>query len=297
MKGLHSIPAVALPGIVLLFTLLACSPMSALGSDIVFHEGVGGGLQTTTTHSDDSLPEIARAHDIGYNAITGANPALDPFLPDLGSTVLLPTRWLLPDLAAHSGIVINLAEMRLYLFNEREKDRVATYPVGIGDEGWDTPLGTYHVIEKIENPAWHVPASIRAQKPELPAVVPPGPDNPLGNRALRLSIGTVLIHGTDRPFGIGMRVSHGCIHLYPEDILELFRRVPVGTRVVIVNQPVKVALAGGRILVEVHENGVATQAQQAWQLLERKGIANLVDPEKFRAALVSHSGVVTDVTK
>lgn len=297
MKALHSIPAAALPGIVLLFTLLACSPMSALGSDIVFHEGLGGALQTTTTRSDDSLPEIARAHDIGYNAITGANPALDPFLPDPGSTVLLPTRWLLPDVAAHSGIVINLAEMRLYLFGEREKDRVATYPVGIGDEGWDTPLGTYHVIEKIENPAWHVPASIRAQKPELPAVVPPGPDNPLGNRALRLSIGTVLIHGTDRPFGIGMRVSHGCIHLYPEDILELFKRVPVGTRVVIVNQPVKVALAGGRVLVEVHENGVATQAQQAWQLLERKGIANLVDPEKFRAALGSHSGVVTDVTK
>ncbi|MBU5636867.1 L,D-transpeptidase family protein [Geomonas sp. Red69] len=284
-------------GFALLFALVACSPVSTRASDIVFHEGLGGGLQTTTTGSDDSLPEIARAHDIGYNAITGANPALDPFLPDSGSTVLLPTSWLLPDVAAHSGIVINLAEMRLYLFSERERDRVATYPVGIGDEGWDTPLGTYRVIEKIENPAWHVPASIRAQKPELPAVVPPGPNNPLGTRALRLSIGTVLIHGTDRPFGIGMRVSHGCIHLYPEDILELFKRVPIGTRVVIVNQPVKVALVGGRVLVEVHENGVATQAQQAWQLLERKGIANLVGPEKFHAALISHSGVVTDVTK
>ncbi|MCM0082604.1 L,D-transpeptidase family protein [Geomonas sp. Red32] len=273
----------------------------ALAAEVAFHGGVGGELKSLAAGEDDSLLEIARAHDLGYNEITSANPGVDPFVPDPGTKITLPTRWILPETPAEQGIVVNLADMRLYLFPGHRGKSVTTFPIGIGDEGWDTPLGTYSIIEKIEKPAWHVPASIRAQKPELPAVVPPGPDNPLGSHALRLSIGTVLIHGTDRPYGIGMRVSHGCMHLYPEDITALFRRVPVGTRVTIVDQPVKVAFSGGRVLVEVHED--VRQApgrdleREVRSLLEKKGVTAMVDQEKLKQALAARSGVVTDVTR
>ncbi|GFO55756.1 hypothetical protein GMSM_27630 [Geomonas sp. Red276] len=289
-----------LPVMLMLITALGGGGR-ALAAEVAFHGGVGGGLQSVTAGEDDSLLEIGRAHDLGYNEITSANPGVDPFVPDPGTSITLPTRWILPETPVEEGVVVNIADMRLYLFSGKRGNKVTTFPIGIGDEGWDTPLGTYHVIEKIVNPAWHVPASIRAQKPELPAVVPPGPDNPLGSHALRLSIGTVLIHGTDRPYGIGMRVSHGCMHLYPEDIAALFKRVPVGTRVTIVDQPVKVAFSGGRVLVEVHED--VRQApgrdleREARSLLEKKGVAALVNEAKLKEALAGRSGVVTDVTR
>ncbi|GFO70393.1 hypothetical protein GMLC_39720 [Geomonas limicola] len=272
-------------------------PPPLWAAEVSFHEGFGGSLGSTTTAVDDSLLEIARAHDLGYNEITAANPEVDPFLPDPGTRVTLPTAWLLPEVSGDPGIVVNIADLRLYHFPKHRNKAVSTYPIGIGDEGWDTPLGSYRIIEKIEHPAWHVPASIRAQKPELPAVVLPGPDNPLGSHALRLSLESVLIHGTDRPFGIGMRVSHGCIHLYPEDIVKLYGSVPVGTRVTIVNQPVKASLVGNRVLVEAHETEGKNLEQEAWQLLEKKGLAGKVDPGKLEAVLQSHAGIVTDVTK
>lgn len=277
--------------------LLISAPAPLCAAEVTFKEGFGGSLGSTTTATDDSLLEIARAHDLGYNEITAANPEVDPFLPDPGTRVTLPTAWLLPEVSRDPGIVVNIADLRLYLMPGHRDAAVTTYPIGIGDEGWDTPLGSYRIVEKIEHPAWYVPASIRAQKPELPAVVPPGPDNPLGSHALRLSLESVLIHGTDRPFGIGMRVSHGCIHLYPEDIVKLYRRVPVGTRVTIVNQPVKAALVGNRVLVEAHETEGKDLEQEAWRLLERKGLAGKVDRGKLEAVLQSHSGIVTDVTK
>jgi L,D-transpeptidase ErfK/SrfK len=187
--------------------------------------------------------------------------------------------------------------MRLYYFQPHHKDQVTTYPVGIGDEGWDTPLGTYKIVEKIVKPAWHVPASIRAQKPELPEIVPPGPNNPLGTHALRLSIGTVLIHGTDRPFGVGRRVSHGCIHLYPEDITKLFREVPLGTPVTIVRQQVKAAVVNGRVLVEIHDDGSQNLEQETVNLLVKKGLFARVDVAHLHAAVQANSGIPTDISR
>ena len=244
----------------------------------------------------DSLVELAWRNDVGYNEITAANPGVDPFDPEEGISVKIPERWILPDVPRLKGIVINLAEMRLYYFNSRNRDLVDTYPIGIGDEGWDTPIGTYRIIEKIVNPVWYVPASIRAQKPKLPPIVPPGPDNPLGTHALRLSIDTVLIHGTDRPYGIGRRVSHGCIHLYPEDIIELFRKVKLGTQVTIIRQQVKATVADGRVLVEIHGNGPDDAYQEALELLQKKGLVSKVNLVKLVAAVFANSGLPTDVT-
>ncbi len=269
----------------------------AFAAEIQFRHGVGGSTEIHTVGADDSLVELARRYDVGYNEIEAANAGVDPFIPDAGITVTIPGKWILPDIQAQKGIVINLAEMRLYYFDVPSRGLVETFPVGIGDEGWDTPTGTFHIIEKIVNPAWHVPASIRKQKPELPRIVPSGPDNPLGTHALRLSLGTVLIHGTDRPFGIGRRVSHGCIHLYPEDIVRLFRKVRVGTRVVIVRQPVKVATVDNRVLVEIHADGNEELEEETVNFLERKGLLDRVDNRKLQKALLVRSGVPTDITR
>ena len=284
----------------ILVCLIWCTELSrtcASGADLLFSQGVGGTVGHHTISAADSLVELAWQSDVGFNEITDANPGVDPLDPEEGITVTLPGQWILPEVPRRGGIVINLAEMRLYYSRTRRWDHVQTYPIGIGDEGWDTPVGTYRVVEKIANPAWHVPASIRAQKPELPAIVPPGPDNPLGTHALRLSIGTVLIHGTDRPYGIGRRVSHGCIHLYPEDIVELYRNVKLGTTVAIIRQPVKATLAGGRVLVEIHGGGTADAYREAVGELQKKGVLPRVDLVKLIAAALAESGMPTDVTR
>ncbi|GFE59569.1 hypothetical protein AOG2_01570 [Geobacter sp. AOG2] len=269
----------------------------ASGAEVVFSQGAGGAVAVHTVAPGESLVELARRYDVGFNEITAANPRIDPFIPAVGTPVTIPGSALLPDVPVHSGIVVNLAEMRLYSFPPRAGDAVDTFPVGIGDEGWDTPTGTYTIIQKIADPAWHVPPSIRRQRPELPPVVPPGPDNPLGARALRLSLGTVLIHGTNHPYGIGRKVSHGCIHLYPEDIDRLFRKVSVGTRVTIVRQPVKAAVVNGRLLVEVHDEAGCDLEQEVIDLLAEKALLARADLAKLAAAAKARSGMPTDITR
>jgi lipoprotein-anchoring transpeptidase ErfK/SrfK len=271
-------------------------PGHAVGTELIFHQDVGGQVLNHTILNDESLVELARHYDLGYNEIIAANPELDPFIPEAGVRAMIPMRWILPDVPKQAGIVINLAEMRLYYFSSRSGKKIETHPVGIGDEGWETPIGTYSIVEKIVNPAWYVPLSIREQKPELPAVMPSGPDNPLGTHALRLSIGTVLIHGTDRPFGIGRRVSHGCIHLYPEDIAHIFSKVRVGTRVTIVRQQVKATCADGRVLVEIHGDGGEGLEQEAVNLLVKKKLFSKVDLGRLRSAVLAQTGMPTDVT-
>jgi L,D-transpeptidase ErfK/SrfK len=282
----------------LLLGLIWClgQPGHAVGTELVFHQDVGGLVVTHTIRTDESLVELARHYDVGYNEITAANPGLDPFIPEAGAKAMIPLQWILPDVPKKHGIVINLAEMRMYYFSSRSGKIIETHPVGIGDEGWETPIGTFSIVEKIVNPAWNVPASIRGQKPELPPVVPSGPDNPLGTYALRLSIGTVLIHGTDRPFGIGRRVSHGCIHLYPEDIAHIFPKVGIGTRVTIVRQQVKATSANGRVLVEVHGDGGGGLEQEAVNLLVKKKLFSKVDLGRLRTAVLAQTGIPTDVT-
>jgi len=202
-----------------------------------------GRIYYTRVQNEETLRDIARAYDLGYDDIAAANPGLDPWTPDEGERVILPLAHVLPD-APREGIVINLAARRLFYFPpaaEGEPQQVVTHPIGIGREGWSTPLGKTEVAQKHVSPPWTVPASIRreraAEGDPLPAVVPPGPDNPLGSHALRLGWSSILIHGTNKPAGIGMRVSHGCIQLYPEDIVTLFADVPVGTPVMVVDQP------------------------------------------------------------
>ena len=211
------------------------------------------------SHKEDTLLDIARQFDIGYNEIVTANPELDPWLPGSGQRVLVPNRFILPD-APHKGIVINLAEMRLYYYPLKKKgqlQQVITHPIGVGREGWTTPLGKTRITQKKKDPTWTPPASILAEHLEkgdpLPRVVPAGPDNPLGAYAMRLAMPGYLLHGTNRPFGVGMRVSHGCIRLFPEDIEHLFGIVPVNAPVEILYQPYKAALDGKTLYLEAHE--------------------------------------------
>lgn len=282
-----------------LTALIQCSIGSvSIAADYPRDGAIVGNRQTCRTRADDSLPEIARRYDIGFNAIVAANPGVDPFVPGRRRKIAIPSQWILPDAPTQVGIVINLAEMRLYLFPHSGSRTVATFPVGIGDEGKDTPVGTFRIIEKIKDPPWNVPESIRKEKPYLPAVVPPGPDNPMGSRALRLSNPTILIHGTDRPWGIGTRNSHGCIRLYEEDIARLFGRVGPGTRVTIVNQPVKAAARNGRVVVQVHDYGDGSNLyREALRLLDAKGLAGRVDLAKVRTAARARSGLLVDVSR
>ncbi|MEW5791253.1 MAG: L,D-transpeptidase family protein [Pseudomonadota bacterium] len=238
--------AYAVPGVADTFAL------PPPGDDVI------GKPRVVVTRERDTLLDIARAYDLGYEEIVRANPGVDPWLPKPGTRIILPTQFILPK-APRTGIVLNVPEMRLYYFpkaKEGETPMVVTHPIGIGREGWATPLGETKVVSKRANPNWYVPISIQkehaAAGDPLPKVVPAGPDNPLGNFAMPLGIPGYLIHGTNKPFGIGRRVSHGCIQLYPEDIESLFKDVPVGTPVRIVNQPYKAGWLNGTLYFETH---------------------------------------------
>jgi L,D-transpeptidase ErfK/SrfK len=250
--------------------------------------GLIGALRTHIVQEGESLIELARDSGLGYNSIVSANPGVDAFVPPPGSVVTLPTFWILPDVKNRKGIVINLSEMRLYyFFSDEGTDKVMTFPIGIGREGFDTPTGAFKIIEKIKAPPWFVPESIRREKPELPARIPPGPENPLGSHALRLSLGTVLIHGTNKPWGVGRTVSHGCLRLYPEDIPRLFDAVPIDTKVAIVRQPVKIGVHQGAVYIEVHrdDRDGGDLYDRAVRLLKRKKLDGVLDRERLRQAV------------
>jgi len=227
-------------------------PLPPEGNDIV------GRVQVAIARDNDTLSEIARRYDLGYEEILAANPDVSPWQPGEGTQVILPTAFILPG-GTREGLVLNLASMRLFYYPKAEDGRVKeviTHPVGIGREGWHTPQGLTRITQKTANPQWTVPASVRKEHADqgdpLPAVVPPGPDNPLGQYAMRLSLPSYLIHGTNKPWGVGMRVSHGCIRLYPEDIARLFPEVPVGTPVRIINEPYLTGWRDGQLYLEAH---------------------------------------------
>lgn len=217
----------------------------------------------------DTLLDLARAHNLGYVEMLAANPGLDPFLPPSGSPVLLPVVHIAPEITAvhiapegtavhiapESGegvpLVVNLADMRLYV--TQTDGTLTSYPVGIGRDGREVAAGQVAtIVSKRKNPIWVPPRSIRAEKPWLPDSVPPGPDNPMGSHSLDLDVGLLRIHGTNLPDGVGRRVSAGCVRLYPEHIEELFDQVPVGTKVVFVDEPVKLGWVDGQLWLEVH---------------------------------------------
>ena len=236
--------------------------------------GVVGSNRPYIIGNAETLMEIARRGHLGFSALVNANPGQDEWLPQVGTELTLPYAAVIPK-SFKPGITINLAEYRLYLV-EAQGDfyRVRIYPIGLGRDGWQSPEGTYRIAEMIEDPIWTRPEMMR--DPNLPSIIEAGPENPLGRYWLGLSLPGYGIHGTNRPFGIGRRVSHGCIRLYGSDIEDLARRVKRGTPVTIIYQPVKVATAGGQLVVEVHpdylkrvvnlEQEVLTRLSQAgWQ--------------------------------
>jgi len=214
-----------------------------------------GNIRSIQAEQKDTLLDIARRNGLGYHEIKLANPTVDTWIPGEKKKILLPTVFVIPA-AAREGIVLNIPEMRLYYFPQKNKREVITHPLGIGRQGWATPYIDTEIIQKKANPYWYPPESIRKEHAEqgepLPEWVEPGPDNPLGHYAMRLGLPEYLIHGTNKPFGIGMRVSHGCIRLYPEDIESLFRQVKLGTPVHIINQPFKVGRLDNHIYLEAH---------------------------------------------
>ncbi len=215
-----------------------------------------GQVQITRANQADTLSDIARRFSIGYNEIQRANPGVDMWLPGAGRRVVVPTQFVLPN-APYLGIVVNVAQMRLYYFPPRKRGDqqiVYTYPIGIGRVDWKTPSGVTTVVRKVKNPVWVPPADIleehREEGDPLPAEIRPGPDDPMGNRALYLGWPEYAIHGTNKPIGVGMRVSHGCMHLYPEDILQLYKMVPLGTQVRVVDQPYVFGWYRGELYME-----------------------------------------------
>jgi L,D-transpeptidase ErfK/SrfK len=221
-------------------------------------QSVVGEPQIVFTSEENTFSDLAREYGLGYDELAAANPEIDPWLPGDGTPVLLPTQYVLPDVP-REGIVLNIASKRLFYFPKAEEGKpqiVLTYPIGIGRVGWETPLGSATVVSKARDPSWYVPASVRRENRELgypdPAIVPPGPDNPLGKFVLKLDLPGYLIHGTNQPYGVGMRVSHGCVRLYPENIELLYELVGPGEPVMIINEPYLAGQRDGEFYFEGH---------------------------------------------
>ena len=230
--------------------------------------------------NEEKLFDVARRFGLGYPEIVRANPGADIWSPGERQEILLPVRRILPP-TPHEGVVVNLPEHRLYYYPKPkagEKAVVVTYPVSIGRMDWHSPLGETRIIAKERHPNWYPTESVRAEHAArgdpLPKVVPPGPKNPLGEYKMRLAVGdgTYEIHGTNNPVAVGLAVTHGCIRMYPEDVAELFASIPVGTKVWLINEPVKIAYVDGKLLLEVHPpvDGEGQTAEVDPELMSRK---------------------------
>lgn len=242
-------------GLLGLLAMLTAGPVLATNYPLPrAGEHLVGSMRTVEAQFEDTFETLGERHGFGHLEMLAANPGIDPWLPGAGSEIVLPGLHVLPE-APREGIVVNLPEYRLYYFAPDDGE-VVTYPVGIGREGWSSPIGETSVARKQANPSWYPPESVRKEHAEegdfLPAVVPPGPDNPMGPYKMNLALSGYVIHGTNKNFGIGMRVSHGCFRLRNDDISALFPQVPVGTKVTIVNQPYKLGIHEGDLYLEVH---------------------------------------------
>ena len=245
-------------------------------------QNVVGVVQMVKAGKDDTLTDIARRFNVGYEEILRANPDVDPWLPGEGREIVVPTQFVLPN-APYTGIVINIAAMRVYYFPPVKKGEptvVITHPIGIGKVGWRTPEGVTKIVRRQKDPTWRVPVSVRKEHHEngedLDPVIGPGPDNPLGKYAFYLQWPSYLIHGTNKPAGVGLRSSHGCIRLYPEDIEQFFNMVPIGTQVRVVNQPFPFGWSKGQLYVQPYD--VLEDDARDWSKAQRKLLDKSLSP-------------------
>lgn len=246
-----------------------------------------GALKAGQLQEGETLSALARRYDVGYDEVVAANPHIDIQHIQAGDTLVIPSKHLL--LAKpREGIVVNLPERRLYHYDKNQD--ISTYPVGVGEIGWSTPLGVMTIIGKRKNPTWYVPNSVWLKNAEegvtLPRVVQPGPDNPLGTRAMRLSQPSYLIHGTNAPTGIGKRSTAGCISLYPEDVVQLYSNTPIDTKVTVIDEDVKWAVIDQKLCVELHEPlqhaGDGVQEREAKRALQHKKLMALASRYSIR---------------
>lgn len=242
----------------------------------------------------ETLIELARHAGVGYGALLQANPDTDPWRPRAGTEILIPRTTVIP-YESQSGITVNLAEKRLYLIQQEQHDsRIRVYPIGIGREGSDTPTGSYRVVNMISNPSWTPPASIRVERPELPAIIPPGPDNPLGDYWIGLSEHQIGLHGTNRPYGIGRQVSSGCIRLYPEHIDALFRHIHIGMPVTIIDSPLKLGFMDDLLYLEAHPDPDSKVPAPLTEIMRQRDLiapGEQIDWHKVRLLLDQRTGV------
>jgi L,D-transpeptidase ErfK/SrfK len=277
-------------------------PLPPPGEDVV------GEIQVIKAKYEDTFADLGVANDLGYLEMVAANPGVDPWLPGAGTEIILPTRHILPP-GPREGIVINLAEYRLYYY-PKGQNVVYTYPLGIGREGWSSPVSNAKITAKTPNPGWTPPQSIRdehaADGNPLPAYVPPGPDNPLGPYKMALSIPGYLIHGSNKKFGIGMRVSHGCFRMLNQNVLALAAMVSVGTPVRILNQPYKFGRSNGKVYLEAHapldDHGDASVVDKHTAvinaLLQNEQFANLrLDWEMLREVVAAEDGLPVEIAQ
>mgnify|MGYP001218378188 CR=1 FL=1 len=261
-----------------------------------------------TIEEKDTLISIARDYNISFADILSANDVnMDPWIPQTGQKLLIPKSHILP-FGKRDGIIINIGDLRLYYYEEGKF--IDSYPIGIGRSGWETPLGKSKVIKKKKDPIWIPPESVRKEDPTLPKVVAAGEDNPLGNRAIYLSMPSYLIHGTNKPYGVGMKVSHGCIRLYPEDIETLYDLVNEGTKVNIINQSIKAGWNANILYIEVHilpdyatssEERMLTSNTdlypQAYEVIQKAAGLDItkVDWDKVKKAVKQAKGIPIEV--
>jgi L,D-transpeptidase ErfK/SrfK len=271
------------------------APTATHKFEVVPDSDIVGYVQRTTIGKEDTLPDIARRFDVGYEEMVTANPGVDPWLPGVGKEVIVPTQFILPA-APHEGVVVNVAEMRIYYYPPHKKGEpqvVYTHPIGIGKVGWKTPEGTTKIVSRQKDPVWVVPKSVRDEHAEdgekLPAQVPAGPDNPLGQYMFRLGWPSYLIHGTNKPYGVGMRSSHGCMRLYPEDIAVFFDLIPIGTKVTVVNQPYLFGWRDGVLYLQAYE--VMEDDSRNWSKDRKRLLAKMLNP-KLSAKISEHSNEI-----
>lgn len=271
------------------------------GNDVV------GAVNRIHAVYEDTLAGIGEKKSLGYLELVHANPAIDPWLPGDGAPIILPSRYILPD-GPREGIVINLAEYRLYYYQD---NKVSTYPVGIGKSSSPSPLARTEVTVRLESPTWYPPESVLqeyvAEGETLPRVIPPGPENPLGPYALQLAEDGYLIHGTNKRFGVGMQVSHGCFRMYNEDISELIWNVPIGTAVRVIDEPVKFGVEDDDLWVEVHrfdsesasnsEESLLQAAMEQLEVLKKQKPKIQLNRQQLEQALAEANGIPQRVGK